>query len=72
MEIDRYSVRIWWSDEDGAFLAKIPELPGCLADGETQEEALRNVRAVARIWIDTAREMGRGVPAPQSETVAAA
>jgi predicted RNase H-like HicB family nuclease len=71
MEVDRYSVRIWWSSDDQAFLAKIPELPGCMADGSSPEQALRNVREVARIWIETARGNGRVIPEPQPETVAA-
>lgn len=71
MEVDRYSVRIWWSNDDQAFLAKFPELPGCMADGSSPEQALRNVRGVARIWIETARDSGRTIPVPQPETVAA-
>jgi predicted RNase H-like HicB family nuclease len=71
MEIDRYSLRICWSNDDQAFLARIPELPCCMADGPSPEQALRNVRDVARIWIETARDNGCTIPEPQPETVAA-
>ncbi len=71
MYVDRYSVTLGWSEEDQAFLARIPELPGCIADGSTQEEALQNVREVAQLWIDTARDKGRKVPEPRTMTIAA-
>jgi predicted RNase H-like HicB family nuclease len=58
-------VIIYWSEDDGAFVAEIPELPGCAADGKTQREALRNVDRVGREWIETARELGRPVPKPR-------
>lgn len=62
--IDRYQVCIWWSDEDGAFVASMPELPGCIADGPTQAEALVALREVAGLWIETAQQLGRGIPQP--------
>jgi predicted RNase H-like HicB family nuclease len=71
MEIDRYSVVIDWSEDDQAFIARIPELAGCMADGSTQEEALRTVQEVARIWVETAESHGRIVPEPHGITVAA-
>jgi predicted RNase H-like HicB family nuclease len=61
----RYEVIIYWSDEDGAFLAEVPELAGCMADGATYAEALANVEAVIHEWIQTAEELGRQVPAPK-------
>jgi predicted RNase H-like HicB family nuclease len=61
----RYEVIIYWSAEDGAFIAEVPELAGCAADGQTQHEALANVEVVAREWIETARELGRTVPEPR-------
>lgn len=61
----KYEVIIYWSDEDEAFIAEVPELPGCAADGPTPEEALANVQRVAREWIETARELGRAVPEPR-------
>ena len=62
--IDKYQVCIWWSDEDEAFLASMPELPGCMADGTTQCDALINLREVAALWIETAHQLGRQIPAP--------
>jgi predicted RNase H-like HicB family nuclease len=61
----RYEVVIYWSDEDQAFVAEVPELPGCMADGETHEEALANAERVIQEWIETARELGRTVPEPR-------
>ena len=61
----RYEVIIYWSDEDNAFLAEVPELAGCMADGATYAEALTNVETVIREWIQTAEELGRQVPAPK-------
>jgi len=61
----RYEVIIYWSDEDQAFLAEVPELPGCAADGATYAEAISNVEIIIREWIETAQELGR--PVPQSK-----
>lgn len=61
----KHEVIIYWSAEDGAFVAEVPELPGCMADGRTHKEALRAVERVAREWIETARELGREVPEPK-------
>ena len=58
-------VTLWWSAEDNCFLAAMPELPGCMADGTTQEEALANVREIAREWIEIAQQRGREIPQPQ-------
>ncbi|MBC7815897.1 MAG: type II toxin-antitoxin system HicB family antitoxin [Planctomycetaceae bacterium] len=57
-----YEVIIFWSDEDQAFIAEVPELPGCLADGKTYEAALKNVRQISREWLQTAKELGRPIP----------
>ena len=61
----RYEIVLYWSDVDGAFLAEVPELPGCLSDGETRTEALENVEDAIRAWVETARELGREVPRPK-------
>jgi predicted RNase H-like HicB family nuclease len=61
----KYEVIIYWSEADGAFIAEMPELPGCAADGATPREALDNVGVIAREWIETARELGRPVPEPR-------
>ena len=61
----KYELVIWWSEEDKAFLVEVPELPGCMADGETYEDALANVQVVIQEWIGTARELGREIPEPR-------
>lgn len=61
----KYEIILYWSDEDRAFLAEVPELPGCGADGTTRQEALANVEVVIAEWIETARELGRPIPEPK-------
>jgi predicted RNase H-like HicB family nuclease len=61
----KYEVIIYWSEEDQAFIAEVPELPGCAADGPTKAEALTNVEQVAREWIETAQSLGREIPQPK-------
>ena len=61
----RYEVIIYWSDEDQAFIAEVPELPGCAADGPTYQEALASAETVIREWIETAKELGRPIPKPK-------
>ena len=61
----KYEVIIYWSDEDEAFIAEVPELPGCAADGDTPQNALAEVHVIAEEWIETARELGRAVPEPK-------
>ena len=56
---------MFWSDEDNAFVAEVPELPGCMADGKTHQEALANAEQVIDEWIETAKELGRAVPQPR-------
>ena len=65
----RYEVIIYWSDQDQAFIAEVPELPGCAADGATYQEAVANVETVIQQWIETAQELGRSVPAPKGRLV---
>ena len=61
----RYEIILYWSEQDGAFLAEVPELAGCAADGKTYREALTNAESVIREWIETAQELGRAVPRPR-------
>ncbi|MEZ5386783.1 MAG: type II toxin-antitoxin system HicB family antitoxin [Prosthecobacter sp.] len=61
----KYEIILYWSDADEAFVAEVPELPGCMADGSTYEEALNNARVVIDEWIETARSLGREVPQPK-------
>ncbi len=65
----KYEVILYWSEEDQAFIAEVPELPGCMADGETYQKALGNVEVIAKEWIETAREMGRKIPEPKGKLV---
>ncbi|HPJ44261.1 MAG TPA: type II toxin-antitoxin system HicB family antitoxin [Spirochaetota bacterium] len=67
MEKYKYEVIIYWSDEDNSYVAEVPELPGCMSDGTTYEEALANVRIVIDEWIETAIEEGRAVPEPRGK-----
>jgi predicted RNase H-like HicB family nuclease len=61
----RYELIIYWSEEDGAFIAEVPELPGCAADGATYGEAVTNAEVVIGEWIETATELGRPIPKPR-------
>lgn len=61
----RYEIIIYWSDADQAFIAEVPELPGCAADGPSYREALANVETVIEHWIQTAADLGRAVPEPR-------
>ena len=61
----KYEIIIYWSEEAGAFVAELPELPGCAAHGPTQDRALRNAQNAICLWIDTAKEFGDPVPAPK-------
>ena len=65
----KHEVIIYWSEEDKAFIAEAPELPGCAADGATYQEALANAEVVIREWIETARELGRPIPEPKGRLV---
>jgi predicted RNase H-like HicB family nuclease len=65
----KYEVIIYWSEEDQAFVASMPDLPGCMADGKTYEEALAQIQVVANEWIATAQELGRAVPKPKAKHV---
>jgi len=61
----RYEIIIYWSDEDGAFIAEVPELAGCMADGATYQEAVSNAEVSMQEWIETAKELGRAIPKPK-------
>ena len=61
----RYELIIYWSDEDQTFIAEVPELPGCSADGSSYAEAVANAEVVIQEWIETARELGRPIPRPR-------
>ena len=61
----KYEVIIYWSEEDRAFIAEVPELAGCAADGATYQKALAHVEVIIQEWIETARELGRPIPQPK-------
>jgi len=61
----KYEMIIYWSDEDESFIVEVPELPGCMADGKTYEEAIKNAQKVIEEWIETAKELGREIPKPK-------
>ena len=61
----KYEIIIYWSEDDNAYLAEVPELPGCMADGESYQQALRNAEVIIQEWIDTALESGRTIPEPR-------
>ena len=65
----KYEVIIYWSEEDDTFIAEVPELPGCAADGKTYRDALRNVEGVVQEWLETTRELGRPIPKPKGRLV---
>jgi len=61
----KYKVNIYWSENDNAYIAEMPELAGCMADGKTYEEALKNIEPIAEEWIETAELLGRKIPSPR-------
>ncbi len=61
----KYELIIYWSESDSAFIVEVPELPGCMADGQTYIEAVTNVEVVIQEWIETAQELGRDIPIPK-------
>ncbi len=67
--MSKYEIIIYWSDDDDAFVAEVPELPGCMADGETYQEALANTEVIIQEWLETAKEVGRPIPEPKGRLV---
>ena len=63
--MNKYEIIIYWSEEDGAFVAEVPELPGCAAHGATQEAALVSAQEAIRLWIESAKEFGDAIPKPK-------
>ena len=61
----KYQVNIFWCENDQCYIAEVPELPGCMADGETQKEALDNSQIIIKEWLETAKDIGREIPVPQ-------
>ena len=65
----KYEIIFCWSNDDESFIAEVPELPGCAADGRTYQEALDNIQVVIQEWIDTATEFGRKIPEPKGRLI---
>ncbi|NEO41350.1 MAG: type II toxin-antitoxin system HicB family antitoxin [Moorea sp. SIOASIH] len=65
----KYELIIYWSDSDQAFIVEVPELPGCMADGQTYVEAVTNAEVVIQEWIETAQELGRDIPTPKGRLI---
>ena len=63
----KYEVIIYWSDEDKAYIAEVPELAGCMSDGNTYEKALQNVQVIIGEWIETAKSLDRNIPIPRGK-----
>ena len=65
----KYEIIIYWSNEDQVFIAEVPELPGCMADGSTYAEAIANVEVIIDEWIETAKDLGREIPEPKGRLI---
>ncbi len=69
MENIKYEMVVYWSEDDDAYVVEVPELPGCMADGRTYEEAIKNALIIIEEWIETARELGRDIPQPRGRLI---
>jgi len=67
----RYEINLYWSEQDQSFIAEVPDLPGCAADGETYQKALQNIEIIMQEWIETAQELGRKIPKPTQRLMSA-
>ena len=65
----KYEIIIYWSDDDNAYIAEVPELPGCMADGKTYQKALSNAEQIINEWIETAKESSRPIPEPRGRLI---
>jgi predicted RNase H-like HicB family nuclease len=65
----KYEIIIYWSDDDEAYIAEVPELPGCMTDGKTYDEVLENVTQLIKEWLETAKELGREIPKPKGHLI---
>ena len=68
-QLNKYEVIIYWSNDDNSFIAEVPELPGCMADGVSYTEAIHNVEMIMTEWIETARSLGRDIPEPKGKLI---
>ncbi|WP_291348283.1 type II toxin-antitoxin system HicB family antitoxin [Desulfobacula sp.] len=65
--MNKYEMIIHWSEEDQLFIAEVPELPGCMADGHSYQEAVSNAETIINEWIETAKDLGRTIPKPKGK-----
>ena len=65
----KYEIIIYWSNEDKSFLAEVTELPGCMAEGQSYQDALKNIQVIIKEWIETAKSLGRPIPEPKGRQV---
>ncbi len=65
--MNKYEIIIYWSESDKLFLAEVPELPGCMGDGHSYQEAVSNAEIIINEWIETAKELGREIPKPKGK-----
>ncbi len=65
--MSKYEIIIYWSQDDNAYIAEVPELPGCMSDGRTYQDALKNVELIIQEWVETARELSRHIPEPKGK-----
>ena len=65
----KYEIILYWSEEDQSFIAEVPELPGCMADGLTRLEVLTNIEQIISEWIETAKKLGRPIPKPKGRLI---
>ncbi|VVB89751.1 HicB_like antitoxin of bacterial toxin-antitoxin system [uncultured archaeon] len=65
----KYEMVVYWSEDDDAYIVEVPELPGCMADGRTYDEVIRNSLTVIKEWIDVAKELGREIPKPKGRLI---
>ena len=65
--MNKYEIILYWSEQDSAYIAEVPELPGCMADGASRVEALENAEKVISEWIETANNLGRPIPEPKGK-----
>ena len=69
LKMSKYEIIIFWSDDDNAYIAEVPELPGCMSDGKTYKLALQNVEVIIKEWIDTSIELNRPIPVPKGRLI---
>ncbi len=67
--MDKYEMVVYWSEDDDTYVVEVPELPGCMGDGSTYEEAIKNTFIIINEWIETAKELGRNVPQPKGRLI---